>query len=81
MHPIRPLVLILAAPVIVSAQLDLTKTISADPGGVTEVRVDAKVADVRLVTSSGPNLTAKVVLDSRDTERLAQCPERAPRTA
>jgi hypothetical protein len=70
---LRLALILLGAPVMSSGQLDLTKTLTADPAGVTEVQVDAKVADVRLVTGTGATLTAKVVLDSRDTERLTQC--------
>ena len=62
-----------AVPAMVTAQAGLTKTLTAEVAGITELRVDARVAHVRLETASGDRLAVKVVLDSRDTERLAQC--------
>jgi hypothetical protein len=62
-----------AFPAMVTAQADLTKTLTTDVAGIAEVRVDTRVADVRLKTASGSRLAVTVVLDSRDTERLAQC--------
>lgn len=65
--------LLVAVVLATALQNDLTKLLTQDLSGVSTIVVDANVADVRVVTSSGAELRAKVVLDSRDDSRLPQC--------
>jgi hypothetical protein len=65
--------LLLAGVLSTQPQDDLTKTLTQDLSGVSTVVIDANVAEVHLVTGSGGDLRAKVVLDSSDEARLPQC--------